>query len=68
MKEIIFSAEGMSCSHCVIAVERALMAMGGVAKAAVSLEKAHVTVQFDETKVSKTNLCQAIEDAGYDMP
>lgn len=66
--ESIIKVEGMSCQHCVKAVEGALVALQGVREAKVSLKDKHVEVSFDERLVGLKEMKAAIEDQGYDVP
>ncbi len=65
MKEVI-KIEGMSCGHCVKAVESALNALVGVTSASVSLEKKEAVVEFDDS-LSLDVIRRAIEDEGYEV-
>jgi copper chaperone len=55
--------EGMSCDHCVRAVNRALTALPGVEIDSVLIGRADV--RFDETKLSPEQLTAAVDEAGY---
>lgn len=67
MKNSTLNVEGMSCSHCVNAVTKAVTALDGVSGVSVSLEGKTVTVDFDEEKVSLESIKEAIEEEGYDV-
>ena len=67
MKNVTLNVEGMSCSHCVNAVTKALTALGGVSGVSVSLEEKTVIVDFDEDKVTLDSIKEAIEEEGYDV-
>lgn len=67
MKNITLNVEGMSCSHCVNAVTKAVTALDGVSGVNVDLEGKKVTVDFEEDKVSLDNIKEAIEEEGYDV-
>lgn len=54
---------GMSCGHCVAAVERALGGLAGVR--AVDARVGAATVEYDEAQVSAEALSAAIRAAGY---
>ncbi|MBO1220946.1 copper chaperone CopZ [Staphylococcus nepalensis] len=58
--------EGMSCDHCKHAVESALTNLDGVSTADVNLDAGNVKVDYDDNKVSMTNMKETIEDQGYD--
>ncbi|WP_436854358.1 copper chaperone CopZ [Staphylococcus caeli] len=61
------TVEGMSCAHCKQAVESALTQLDGVSSANVSLEQGNVAVDFDDNKVTHSDMAEAIEDQGYDV-
>ncbi|MBB6636819.1 copper chaperone CopZ [Cohnella thailandensis] len=65
MSNITLTVEGMSCGHCVNAVEGAVGKLGASAK--VDLAKKSVTIEYDESKTTVASLKEAIEDQGYDV-
>ncbi len=54
--------QGMSCSHCSAAVERALKGVAGVTDAKVDLQGARATVQGS---ASVADLVAAVAEEGY---
>ncbi|MEI8163345.1 MAG: cation transporter [Betaproteobacteria bacterium] len=66
METTTIKVAGMSCGGCVKSVTGVLVALDGVATAAVSLEQAQAVIEFDAAKVNRAQLAQAIEDAGFD--
>ena len=66
METTTIKVAGMSCGGCVKSVTGVLVALDGVATAAVSLEQAQAVFEFDAAKVNRAQLAQAIEDAGFD--
>jgi len=62
METEILKIEGMSCQHCVKAVEMELAKMT-LKEYQVEVGKAKVT--FDEKNIDKTKITDAIEEAGY---
>ncbi|KQL58083.1 MULTISPECIES: copper chaperone CopZ [Bacillaceae] len=58
---------GMSCQHCVQAIESAVGGLTGVEKVDVLLEKHEVTVRYNSDVVSISEIEQEIEDQGYDI-
>ena len=66
METTTIKVGGMSCGGCVKSVTGVLTALGGVAKAEVSLEKGEAVVGFDAARVTRDQLKAAIEDAGFD--
>ncbi|AXI00299.1 heavy-metal-associated domain-containing protein [Sporosarcina sp. PTS2304] len=67
MKEMTINVQGMTCNHCVQAVEGALTELTGVERALVDLAANNVAVQFDESAVTVSQLQEAIEDQGFDV-
>ncbi len=63
MAEADLKIEGMSCQHCVMRVKKAVDQVPGVSRADVGVGTAKIT--YDETKVTKEDLEQAVEKAGY---
>lgn len=68
MDKITIRVEGMSCQHCLKAVEGALTALEGVSEARVSLQEGNVAVSYDSARVSPAEMKAAIEGQGYDVP
>ncbi len=60
--EKTFKIDGMSCGHCVMAVEKGLNKLE-IEKKKVEIGSAKVS--FDTEKVSEENIKEAIEEAGY---
>ena len=67
MKKITLNVEGMSCSHCVNAVTKAVTALDGVSEVKVDLAEKTVTVDYTADEVSLESIKEAIEDEGYDV-
>ncbi|KYG57408.1 copper chaperone CopZ [Planococcus maritimus] len=68
MKEQVqLQVSGMSCQHCVKAVEDSVGALSGVEKVDVSLEQGAVDVTYDNSNVDVAQIASAIEDQGYDV-
>jgi len=54
--------EGMSCAHCIIAIEKELSKLD-LKKADVKIGSAEV--EFDKSKVNEKEIANAITEAGY---
>lgn len=67
MKNITLEVQGMSCGHCVNAIEGSLGQLAGVEQVNVNLADAQVNVVFDEAKVSLDKINETIEDKGYEI-
>ena len=59
------SVEGMRCGACCTKVETALASQNGVRTVSVNLETKFATVEFYPAKVAKSELVQAVSDAGF---
>ena len=64
MKKVL-SVEGMNCSHCSNAVDKALRAVSGVKDVSVDLAGKKATVEAEG--VADELLKKAVEDAGYQV-
>ncbi|MFK9090612.1 copper chaperone CopZ [Bacillus salipaludis] len=67
MEQVTLHVSGMSCGHCVKAVEGSVGELQGVKKVAVKLDKGLVDVEFDANVVSLSKIKEAIDDQGYDV-
>lgn len=67
MKNLTLEVQGMSCGHCVNAVEGSVGKLAGVEQVKVNLADAQVNVAFDESQVSIDTIKETIEDQGYDV-
>lgn len=60
--EKTFKIEGMSCGHCVSAIQRSLSKLN---LGKINVKIGSVEIKFDEDKVSENEIVKAIEAAGY---
>ncbi|WP_077620391.1 copper chaperone CopZ [Bacillus sinesaloumensis] len=67
MQTVTLNVTGMSCGHCVKAVESSVGELEGVNQVNVKLDEALVEVAFNESQVSLDKIKEAIEDQGYDV-
>ena len=67
MQNVTLNVEGMSCGHCVKAIESGVNELQGINEVKVDLQAAQVNVAFDETKVTVEHVKEAIEEQGYDV-
>jgi uncharacterized protein YndB with AHSA1/START domain/copper chaperone CopZ len=63
MKEETFQIIGMSCGHCIEKIEKVLERFGISGQVKIG----SVTFKYDENRLSKDELKDAIEDSGYDI-
>jgi copper chaperone len=64
MERITLKVDGMSCGHCVKAVEKAIAGVEGVTLEQVAIGSA--TVSFDPLRTDVGTLIDAVADAGYE--
>ncbi|MGG3558737.1 copper chaperone CopZ [Peribacillus frigoritolerans] len=67
MEHVTLNVSGMSCGHCVNAVEGNVGKLVGVESVKVHLETGKVDVAFDKEKVSLEKIKETIDDQGYDV-
>lgn len=67
MKQTLVNVQGMTCGHCVKAVESNVGNMVGVSAVKVHLDNGEVDITFDETKISLEQIKDEIEEQGYDV-
>jgi copper chaperone CopZ len=60
-----FQLQGMHCVGCAMTVEGALEDLPGVASAMANYARQFADVEFDEHKVTKMQIVEAIQAAGY---
>jgi copper chaperone CopZ len=63
MEHLTLSIDGMSCGHCLNAVNRALRALPDVTVRSVAIGRAEV--DYDPARMDPTRIVAAIADAGY---
>jgi len=65
LKDEILKIEGMSCAACVRTVEKAVKKVDGVESAGVNFATEKLTVSFDQSKTTLSEIKTAVEKAGY---
>ena len=65
MERLELKIDGMTCGHCVSAVDKALKKIDGVTVEKVAVGSA--TLSFDPTAVSEARIAEAVEDEGYSV-
>lgn len=63
MNRMTMDISGMSCGHCVAAVQKSLKALDGVQVEQVQIGSA--VVSYDPGTVSPDRIREAVEDEGY---
>ncbi|AZU63303.1 copper chaperone CopZ [Neobacillus mesonae] len=67
MEKVTLNVQGMSCNHCVKAVEGSVGTLNGVNTVKVNLKDATVAVEFNPEKVTLDQIKETIDDQGYDV-
>lgn len=65
MAEKTLKVDGMSCQHCVMALQKNFQMLDGVTDTNVEVGKA--TVTYDEGKVSDAQFDEAVTKAGFKL-
>lgn len=65
MKKKALKIEGMTCSACANRVERVVKKLDGVESASVNFATETLNVEFDENKVTDSNIEETVVKAGY---
>ena len=67
MEKVTLNVQGMSCGHCVKAVEGSVGALSGVSTVKVDLKASTVEVEFNQQEVTLDKIKETIDDQGYDV-
>lgn len=67
MAEITLGIRGMHCGGCVSSVRTVLSALPGVEHVDVSLDPGQAVVRYDEARVQRPAMVQAIVEAGFEV-
>jgi mercuric ion transport protein len=65
LKTTVFKISGMTCANCEKHVYQEVQKLSGIADLKVSYEGGNAIIVFDKTKTNKTEIGQAIKEAGY---
>lgn len=67
MEKVTLTVNGMSCGHCVKAVENSVGELQGVSTVQVNLDARSVEVTFDSSLASLEKIKETIDDQGYEV-
>ena len=67
MKTEVLNVNGMSCGHCVKAVEESVGGLAGVKSVVVDLSSGKVEVSYDSSAVTLDSIKETIDDQGYEV-
>lgn len=62
-----YTVEGMHCAACATTVEKAINKLDGVNSASVNQVTEKVSLDYDESKLSLTDIANAVTNAGYTL-
>ncbi len=63
MENLILHIEGMSCGHCLNAVNKALDALDGIEVDSVKIGRAEL--RFDPARIDAARIAAAVTEEGY---
>ena len=66
MSEKTLNIEGMTCASCAQTVEKATKKLPGVSESNVNLATEKMTIKFDPTVISVSDITLAVSNAGYE--
>ncbi|MFE2645653.1 heavy-metal-associated domain-containing protein [Streptomyces nigra] len=66
MTQKTYDVKGMTCDHCVQAVNSELSSLSGVASVQVDLPSGRVTVT-SEQRLDHATVATAVDEAGYEL-
>jgi copper chaperone len=67
LETIALKVEGMSCNHCVNAIEGNVGKLEGIDEIKVNLSHGIVDVKYNPSTISLDQIKEAVEDQGYDV-
>ena len=67
MEQISLNVAGMSCGHCVNAIENTVNKLSGVNEVSVQLKEGKVSVTYEPEKIELSVIKETIADQGYEV-
>ncbi len=67
MESLLLTVKGMSCAHCKMAIEKALMKLPGFISANADVSAGTVMVSYDGAQINLEKIKETITDAGYEV-
>jgi P-type Cu+ transporter len=64
-KRVVFSVRNIDCTTCAIGIEKRLRKVNGIEAVGSAIMLNKIFVDYDESKVSISEIMQAIKRAGY---
>jgi copper chaperone len=67
MEKTTLNVQGMSCGHCVKAIEGSVGVLNGVNLVKVNLDSGTVDVEYNPNEITLDSIKETIDDQGYDI-
>ncbi|HWO76000.1 MAG TPA: copper chaperone CopZ [Bacillus sp. (in: firmicutes)] len=67
MEKVTLNVAGMSCGHCVKAIEGSVGNLQGVKDVKVALDEGTVQVEFNPEEVKLDTIKETIDEEGYEV-
>lgn len=67
MEKTTLNVKGMSCGHCIKAIEGSVGTLSGINSVKVDLDSGTVEVEFNQNEVTLDSIKETIDDQGYDV-
>lgn len=67
LEKVNLQVYGMSCGHCVKAIEGALGELNGVKNVKVELDSGTVYIEYQSTEISLNFIKDTIDNEGYEV-
>jgi P-type Cu+ transporter len=65
-RRVLFSVNNMNCVTCGLAIEKKLRKVDGIEGVGSAIMLNKIFVDYDESKLSVTEIMKAIKEAGYE--
>lgn len=62
-----YTVIGMECSNCAMHIEGLEDELPGIQRISVSYHKQKAEIEFDETRISETQIMEAVQKIGYTL-
>mgnify|MGYP005831484109 CR=1 FL=1 len=65
MEKVTLHVQGMSCNHCIKAIEGSVGELKGISNVKVHLDNGTVDVEYNAKEVTLDTIKETIDDQGY---
>jgi len=65
MEKVTLHVQGMSCNHCIKAIEGSVGELKGISNVKVHLDNGTVDVEYNANEVTLDTIKETIDDQGY---